>query len=137
MWKKVNSEPRVKQERILSVSSTFRIVIFFQHLKNSCCMGSFRDTEISRWSNNRFLLCPLGRILYLFILFLLAVSSCCIGFIYDTSSVSGMHIMKAVCYMVTSFPGIHFFCDNVIISRGSTWSESYVKDTALISQHLL
>lgn len=137
MWKKLNREPRVKQERILSVSSTFRIIILFQHLKISCCMGSFRDTEISRWSNKRSLLCLLGRIIYLFILLLLAVSSCCKGFIYDTSSVSGMHIMKAVCYMATSFPGIHFFCDNVIVSRESTWSESYVKNTAFISQHFL
>ena len=28
-----------------------------------------------------------------------------------------MHILKEVCYMTTSFPGIRFFHDNVIISR--------------------
>ena len=28
-----------------------------------------------------------------------------------------MHILKEVYYMTTSFPGIHFFYDSVIISR--------------------
>ena len=36
---------------------------------------------------------------------------------YDTSLVSGMHILKEVCYMTTSFPAIHFFYDSVFISR--------------------
>ena len=36
---------------------------------------------------------------------------------YDTSFVSGMHVLKEVCYMTTSFPAIHFFYDSVIISR--------------------
>ena len=36
---------------------------------------------------------------------------------FDTSLISGMHILKEVCYMTTSFPAIHFFYDRVIISR--------------------
>ena len=28
-----------------------------------------------------------------------------------------MHILKEVCFMTTSFPGIHFFYDNLIIPR--------------------
>ena len=35
----------------------------------------------------------------------------------NTSLISGMHILKKVCYMTTSFPGIRFFYDNFIISR--------------------
>ena len=37
---------------------------------------------------------------------------------YNTSLVSGIHILKEVCFMTTSFPNIHFFYyDSVIISR--------------------
>ena len=36
---------------------------------------------------------------------------------FDTSLISGMHILKEVYYMMTSFPAIHFFYDRVIISR--------------------
>ena len=36
---------------------------------------------------------------------------------FDISLISGMHILKEVCYMMTSFPAIHFFYDRVIISR--------------------
>ena len=35
----------------------------------------------------------------------------------NTFLVSGMHILKDVCYMTTSFPAIHFFYDGGIISR--------------------
>ena len=42
-----------------------------------------------------------------------------------------MHIMKEVCYMITSFPAISFFYDRVVNS-----SDSYVKDTVFISQHV-
>ena len=35
----------------------------------------------------------------------------------NTSLVSGMHILKKVCYMTTSFTAIDFFYDSVIISR--------------------
>ena len=35
---------------------------------------------------------------------------------YDTSLVSGMHILKKVCYMTRSFPAIHFFYDSVTFS---------------------
>ena len=43
-----------------------------------------------------------------------------------------MHIMKEVCYMITSFSAIPFFYDRVVNS-----SDSYVKDTVFISQHVL
>ena len=43
-----------------------------------------------------------------------------------------MHILKEVCYMITSFPAIPFFYDRVVIS-----SDSYVTDTVFISQHAL
>ena len=36
---------------------------------------------------------------------------------FDTSLISGMHILKEVCYVMVSFPAIHFFYDRVIISR--------------------
>ena len=36
---------------------------------------------------------------------------------YNTSLVSGMNILKKVCYMTASFTAIHFFYDSVIISR--------------------
>ena len=36
---------------------------------------------------------------------------------YDASSVSGMYILKEVCYLTTSIAAIHFFYGNVIISR--------------------
>ena len=42
-----------------------------------------------------------------------------LGFFFfnDTFLVLGMHILKEVCYMTTSFPAIHFFNDSVIVSR--------------------
>ena len=40
-----------------------------------------------------------------------------------------MHILKEVCYMITSFPAIPFFYDRVVISR-----DLYVTDTVFISQ---
>ena len=42
---------------------------------------------------------------------------------FDTSLISGMHILKEVCYMMTSFPAMHFFYKRVIISREHlSWS---------------
>ena len=35
----------------------------------------------------------------------------------NISLVSGMHVLKKVCYMTTSFTAIHFFYDSVFISR--------------------
>ena len=43
-----------------------------------------------------------------------------------------MQIMKEVCYMITSFSAIPLFYDRVVNS-----SDSYVKDTVFISQHVL
>ena len=40
----------------------------------------------------------------------------------DTSLISSMHILKEVCYMMTSFPVIHFFYDETLF-HGSTWSD--------------
>ena len=51
---------------------------------------------------------------------------------FDTSLISGMHILAKVCYMMTSFPAIHFFYNRVIISR-----EHLKWYTVFISQHLL
>ena len=50
---------------------------------------------------------------------------------YDTSLLLGMHILKKVCHMTTSFPAIHFFYDSVFF-YGSTWSNLYVKDIVFI-----
>ena len=55
---------------------------------------------------------------------------------FDTSLVSGMHILKKVYYMMTSFPAIYFSIIRSLF-HGSTWSDPYDKDTLFISQHLL
>ena len=44
-----------------------------------------------------------------------------------------MHILKEVCYMTTSFHYLYV----VSLSHGNTWSDSHVKYTVFISQHLL
>ena len=36
---------------------------------------------------------------------------------FDTSFISDMHIVREICYMMRSFPAIHFFYDRVIITR--------------------
>ena len=36
---------------------------------------------------------------------------------YSVFLVSGMRILKEVCFMTVSFPAIHLFCDSVIISQ--------------------
>ena len=55
---------------------------------------------------------------------------------YNTSLFSGMHILKEVCYMMTSFPAIHIFHDSVIFSL-ERLKRPYIRNTVFISQHLL
>ena len=55
---------------------------------------------------------------------------------FDTSLISGMHILKEVCYILTSFPAIHFFYDRVIISwEHLKWCMS--RTLCFFSQHWL
>ena len=50
--------------------------------------------------------------------------------------VLGMHILKEVCYMTTSFPANNLFYNSVFFQE-SAWSHPYAKDTVFISKHLL
>ena len=56
---------------------------------------------------------------------------------YNTSLFSGMHILKEVCYMMTSFPAIHIFHYSVIFSlerlKRSLYQEHCVYFTTLIA----
>ena len=55
---------------------------------------------------------------------------------YNTSSVLGMHILKVVCIMTTSFPAIHFFNDSIRIPREDL-KNPHAKEILFILQHFL
>ena len=57
---------------------------------------------------------------------------------FDTSLISGMHILKEVCCMMTSFPSIHpFFLWQSHYFIGALEMIYYVNETVFISQRLL
>ena len=55
---------------------------------------------------------------------------------YDNSLVSGIHILKEVCYMTTSFPAMHFFYECHFFT-GALEAVDMSRTPVFISQHLL